>query len=209
MLESVVKPDAVPFVAILSACSYVGMIDRGLQIFGSMESEYRIPPTPEHYCCIVNMLGRIGRVIEANEFVKNLGNEGNAVGIWGSLLGACRILEELELEKVVAKKLLTLNDGSGMVGYHVLLSNIYADRGMWKSVNGVWKDMRNEGLRKESGCSWIEVGGTVNRFTAKEKKHRQSDMIYAKLENLSMDMKIAGYRPIARYIVDDTSESED
>ncbi|KAF6168901.1 hypothetical protein GIB67_038398 [Kingdonia uniflora] len=209
MLESAVKPDAVTFVAILSACSYAGMIDQGLQIFELMESEYRIPPTPEHYCCIVDMLGRAGRVIEAYEFIKNLGNEGNVAGIWGSLLGACRIHGELELGKFVAKKLFTLNEGSGMAGYHVLLSNIYADKGMWKSVDGVRKGMRDEGLRKESGCSWIEIGGTVNRFTAKDKKHPQFDMIYAKLENLAMDMKIAGYRPIARCTADGTSELED
>ncbi|KAF6134303.1 hypothetical protein GIB67_035664 [Kingdonia uniflora] len=83
MRESGVKPDAVTFVAILLACRYAGMIDQ-------------------------DMLGRAGRVIEAYEFVKNLGN---VAGIWGSLLGACRIHGELELGEVVAKKLFTLNEG--------------------------------------------------------------------------------------------------
>ncbi|KAF6172709.1 hypothetical protein GIB67_020371 [Kingdonia uniflora] len=208
MLESAVKPDAVTFVAILSACSYAGMIDQGLQIFELMESEYRIPPTPEHYCCIVDMLGRAGRVIEAYEFIKNLGNEGNVAGIGDHFLELVEFMENLSWENC-GQKVFTLNEGSGMAGYHVLLSNIYADKGMWKSVDGVRKGMRDEGLRKESGCSWIEIGGTVNRFTAKDKKHPQFDMIYAKLENLAMDMKIAGYRPIARCTADGTSELED
>ncbi|KAF3443507.1 hypothetical protein FNV43_RR13190 [Rhamnella rubrinervis] len=113
-----IKPDAITFVAVLSACSYA------------------------------DMLGRVGRVVEAYEFVKGLGEEGNVVEIWGSLLGACKIHDQFELGKVVAEKLLEMETGNGFTGYHVLLSNMYAEEGKWENVNKVRKQMREKGLRR-------------------------------------------------------------
>ncbi|XP_042506123.1 pentatricopeptide repeat-containing protein At3g22150, chloroplastic [Macadamia integrifolia] len=189
------KPDAVAFVAVLSACSYSGLVDEGLQIFESMEDEYMIARKPEHYCCVVDMLGRAGRVMEAYELVNELGDEANVVGLWGSLLGACRIHKKYELGKVVSERLLEMEKGNGMAGYHVLLSNIYAEERKWDNVESVRKEMRERGLRKEAGCSWIEISGVVNCFTSRDQKHPQCDLIYAKLEELSMEIKVAGYRP--------------
>ncbi|KAJ4953764.1 hypothetical protein NE237_030596 [Protea cynaroides] len=189
------KPDAITFVAVLSACSYSGLVDEGLQIFESMENEYMIARKPEHYCCIVDMLGRAGRVMEAYELVNELGDEGNVVGLWGSLLGSCRIHKKFELGRLVSERLLEMEKGNGMAGYHVLLSNIYAEERKWDNVERVRKEMREKGLRKELGCSWIEICGVVNCFTSRDQKHPQCDAIYAKLEELAMEMKVAGYRP--------------
>ncbi|KAL6347125.1 hypothetical protein AAG906_012706 [Vitis piasezkii] len=195
MLGSGIKPDSVTFVAILSACSYAGLVDEGLRIFQSMEREYKIQPSAEHYCCVADMLGRVGRVVEAYEFVKGLGEEGNTFGIWGSLLGACRIHGEFELGKVVANKLLEMEKGSSLTGYHVLLSNIYAAEGNWDNVDRVRKEMRQKGLMKEAGCSWVEVAGHVNCFMSRDHKHPQCAEIYQMLEKLAMEMKDAGYKP--------------
>ncbi|KAJ0087599.1 hypothetical protein Patl1_33198 [Pistacia atlantica] len=194
MQECDIEPDAVTFVAVLSACSYAGLVDEGLQIFELMESKYKIQPSTEHYCCVADMLGRVGRVVEAYEFVQKLGEEGNVLEIWGSLLGACRLHGKSELGEVVAKKLLELDTRNRMTGYHVLLSNIYAKEGNWENVDKVRKEMRKRGLRKEVGCSWIDTGGYVNRFASKDQEHPQSDEIYEMLEGLAMDMKNAGYR---------------
>ncbi|RWR97153.1 pentatricopeptide repeat-containing protein, chloroplastic [Cinnamomum micranthum f. kanehirae] len=194
MPEAGMKPDVITFVAILSACSYSGLIDEGIEMFKLMETEYGISATPEHYCCIVDMLGRAGRIVEAYEFVKELGDKGNVAAIWGSLLGACRIHGELELVKLVAEKLFEIEEGNGTAGYHILLSNIYAAEGMWQSVDGVRKGMGDKGLRKEAGYSWIEVGGTVHQFMSRDQRHPQHDEVYAMLEELAVEMKMAGYR---------------
>lgn len=124
-----IKPDPITMVAILSACSYTGLVDEGLQIFEAMEREYEIRPSSEHYCCVTDMLGRVGRVVEAYEFVKELGEEGNVLGIWGSLLAACRIHGEFQLGKIVANKFLEMEKGNSMTGNHVLLSIKYICRG--------------------------------------------------------------------------------
>ncbi|KAH0712498.1 hypothetical protein KY289_008457 [Solanum tuberosum] len=85
------EPDVVTFVAVLSTCNYTGLVDSGLQIFKLMGEEYGIQPSAEHYACVVDMLGRVGRLDEAHNLAKTLGVEGNVLGIWGSLFEACRL----------------------------------------------------------------------------------------------------------------------
>lgn len=199
-----IEPDAITFVAVLSACSYAGLVDEGLQIFDLMQQEYKIQPSTEHYCCVADMLGRVGKVVEAYEFVKELGEEGNVLEIWGSLLGSCRLHGHSELAEVVAKKLLEMDTRNSMPGYHVLLSNIYAEEGNWENVDKVRKEMRERGLRKEVGCSWIDVGGYVNRFASKDQEHPQSHEIYEMLERLAMEMRNAGNKTIQNSNVDAT-----
>ncbi|XP_061344132.1 pentatricopeptide repeat-containing protein At3g22150, chloroplastic [Gastrolobium bilobum] len=195
MLRSCIKPDAVTFVAILSACSYAGLVDEGLQIFKSMEKVHKIKPSIEHYCCVADMLGRVGRVVEAYEFVNGLGGDGDAMEIWGSLLGACKNHGYFELGKVIAEKLLNMETGKGMAGYHVLLSNIYAEEREWENVDRLRNQMKEKGLQKEMGCSWVEIAGFVNCFVSRDEKHPQSGEIYYILDKLTMDMKDVGYKP--------------
>ncbi|XP_058742740.1 pentatricopeptide repeat-containing protein At3g22150, chloroplastic [Vicia villosa] len=196
MLRSGIKPDGVTFVAILSACNYSGLVDEGLQIFESMEKVHKIKPSMEHFCCVADMLGRVGRVVEAYEFVKGLGEDGNSMEIWGSILGSCKNHGHFELGKVVAKKLLNMGREKRMAGYHVLLSNIYAEEGEWENVDRVRKQMKEKGLQKETGCSWVEIAGFVNCFVSRDEKHPQSDEIYYMLNKLTLDMKDAGYKPL-------------
>ncbi|KAK7258309.1 hypothetical protein RIF29_23882 [Crotalaria pallida] len=202
MLSSGIKPDAITFVAILSACSYTGLVDEGLQIFESMEKVHKIKPSTEHYCCVADMLGRVGRVVEAYEFVKGLGREANAMEIWGSLLGACKNHGHYELGKAIAKKLLKMETEKGKAGYHVLLSNIYAEEGEWENVDRVRNQMKEKGLQKEMGCSWVEIAGFVNCFVSRDEKHPRSGEIYYMLDKLTMDMKDAGYKPATRVILE-------
>lgn len=209
MQRSGITPDAITFVAILSACSYAGLVDEGLEIFELMERDYRIRPSVEHYCCVADMLGRVGRVVEAYQFVKELGEEGNLLGIWGSLLGACRIHGDFKLGKLVAEKLLDMESRKGTTGYHVLLSNIYAEEGKWENVDKVRKQMQEKGLQKETGCSWIEIAGRVNYFVSRDNEHLCCDQIYDMLEKLIVEMKDAGYRPCISTHIAGTSESDE
>lgn len=190
-----IDPDAITFVAVLSACSHAGLVDEGLKILMSMESEYDIKPSIEHYCCIVDMLGRVGRVFEAFEFINELGEDANNLAVWGSLLGACRTHRQFELAELVSEKLDRLGMEKNVSGYKVLLSNMYADEGDWDSVDRLREEMREKGLQKDVGQSWIDFKGTVDYFGSKDQKHHQCDEIYDTLDGLAMVMKDAGYRP--------------
>ncbi|XWS75745.1 hypothetical protein CRYUN_Cryun01aG0118400 [Craigia yunnanensis] len=189
MQASGIQPDAITFVVVLAACGYAGLVDEGLHIFKSMEREFNIQPSTEHYCCVADMLGKVGRVDEAYEFVEQLGEEGNSLEIWGSLLAACRLHQKSDLGEVVSKKLLQMDTGNSTIGYHVLLSNIYAEEGNWENVERVRKELKEKGMRKDVGCSRIEVAGCVNYFASKDQEHPQSDEIY-ELLGMRKEMKI-------------------
>ncbi|WCJ28115.1 Tetratricopeptide repeat (TPR)-like superfamily protein [Euphorbia peplus] len=189
MQKSGIRPDPVTFVAVLAACSYMGLVDEGLQIFESMKRDFKIQPSTQHYCCVADMLGRVGRVQEAFKFVEQLGEEGNVIEIWGSLLGACRLHGQIELGEVVARKLLEMGSVDRLSGYQVLLSNMYAEEKNWEVVDKLRKEMREKGSRKEVGSSWIDIGGQVIRFVSKDKDHSQSSEICEMLDRLTMEMK--------------------
>lgn len=195
MRKSGIEPDAITFVAILSACSYAGMVDKGIKVFKSMETDFKIRPSIQHHCCVVDMMGRVGRVVEAYEFVKQLGEEGNVLEIWGSLLGACRLHRHIELGELVAKKLREIDMVDSLAGYHVLLSNIYAEEGNWENVDKVRKEMREKGMRKEVGCSWIDIEGSVTRFVSKDQNHPQCDEIHEMLKGLAIEMRGTNHSP--------------
>ncbi|KAK4764348.1 hypothetical protein SAY87_013786 [Trapa incisa] len=140
-----IEPVVITFMAVLSACDHSGLVDKGLKIFMSMERDDNIKPSTEHYCCIVNILGRLGRVAEAYEFVNELSEDANNLAIWGSLLGACRTHGQFDLAEIVCKKLDRMGMEKNMPGYKVLLSNMYADEGDWDNVDRVWEEMREKG----------------------------------------------------------------
>ncbi|XP_074308980.1 pentatricopeptide repeat-containing protein At3g22150, chloroplastic [Silene latifolia] len=180
------KPDPVTFVALLSACSYAGLVDEGLQILEAMESKYGIKPSNEHFACVVDMLGRDGRLKEAFELAENLGEDSTTIQAWGALLSACKTHRQYELAKIVANKLINMECSSSKSGYHVLLSNVYSDEGNWELADKARKDMRE---KKEVGRSWIEISGNVNYFASKDRNHQDCEVIYEMLEKLVADME--------------------
>ncbi|KAG9443715.1 hypothetical protein H6P81_015055 [Aristolochia fimbriata] len=65
-----IKPNELTFSSVLSVCSHTGLVELGLRIFHSMEAEHQISPSEEHYSCIIDLLGRAGRLEEAHDLVK-------------------------------------------------------------------------------------------------------------------------------------------
>ncbi|CAH8309011.1 unnamed protein product [Eruca vesicaria subsp. sativa] len=148
-------PNSVTFVSVLSACSHSGNIKEGRKQFVSMTRDYGISPEEEHYACMVDLLGRAGEVEEAKSFIDNMPVKPMA-SAWGALLNACRIHKKVDLAEEIAEKLLSM--GSNESSVYVLLSNIYADAGMWEMVNSVRRKMGIKGYTKPMGLSSIEVG---------------------------------------------------
>jgi len=79
------NPDSGAFISVLSACRHSGLVDEGLAVYNSMGA-FAISPTPEHPCCVVDMLGRHGRVEEAYDLALGLGKDGNCVGGRASII---------------------------------------------------------------------------------------------------------------------------
>ncbi|MED6147052.1 hypothetical protein PIB30_040337 [Stylosanthes scabra] len=153
MLEEKVEPNSSTFVSVLSSCSHTGQVDRGLQVFKMMKRQYGLLPKPEHFGCMVDLLGRSGRLDEARELVQELVEP--PASVYASLLGACKSYLDSNLGEEMAMKLLDIEPENPAP--LVILSNIYAALGRWHEVERIRGIITNKGLDKLSGFSMIDV----------------------------------------------------
>lgn len=151
MLAEAIRPDPITFIGVLSACGHEGLVEDGLRYWHSMAG-HGISPCADHYSCVVDMLGRAGRLEEAKEMMRGFPG-GEHVGALGAMLAACRTYGNAEIGEDVAKKLFVLEPEN--TGNYVLLSSIYAEKGLWEEARRVRKMMRGGGAEKLPGSSWI------------------------------------------------------
>ncbi|KAL3850371.1 hypothetical protein ACJIZ3_012253 [Penstemon smallii] len=204
--SSSITPDEVTFIGVLSACSYSGKVSEGKEIFECMKSKYKTEPTMEHYACMVDLLGRAGKLNEAMELINKMPVEADAI-VWGSLMGACRNHLNSDLAEIAAKKLLQLEPKNA--GPYVLLSNIYASKGKWGDVAKLRKNMRSRKVSKLPGCSWIEVDKEVHMFTGGEyRPHPEHTEIVKMWDELGRMLREAGYNPDGAFVLHDVEEEE-
>lgn len=200
------KPNEVTFIAIFAACSHSGLISEGLDLFYRMKDDHGVEPTSDHYACVVDLLGRAGRLEEARGIIDTMPVEFDKVGAWSSLLGACRIHQNVELGEVAAENLLHLEPN--VASHYVLLSNIYSSAGLWDKAIEVRKKMWILGVKKEPGCSWIECKDEVHKFMAGDASHSQSEQLYGFLETLSEKLRKEGYVPDTSCVLHNVDEDE-
>lgn len=163
-----VKPTNVTFLSLLHGCSHVGSARKGLEILNSMSSQYGIHPRVEHYACVVDMLGRASQLDDAKAFIEDGPFKDSAL-LWQALMGACSFHKNSEVGKYAAEKLLLLDPDC--TAAYVLLSNIYSSEGRWDDRGRILKRMREKGLRKDTGKSWIELEKEVRSFVMAPRSH--------------------------------------
>jgi len=193
MLLEGIKPDPVTFVNLLSACSHMGLVDRGWEYFKMMFDEFNIAPMVEHYACMVDILSRAGKLNEAKEFIESATVD-HGLCLWRILLGACKNHRNYELGVYAGEKLVEL--GSPESSAYVLLSSIYTALGDRENVERVRRIMKARGVNKEPGCSWIELKGLVHVFVVGDNQHPQVDELRSELELLTKLMIDEGYQPL-------------
>ncbi|TVU37305.1 hypothetical protein EJB05_10614, partial [Eragrostis curvula] len=191
MVRSGLAPDGVVLLSVLTACRYSGFVSLGREIFDSMAAEHGAELWPEHYACVVDMLGRAGRLEEAEELMLQMPS-GPSVSALQSLLGACRIHGNMDVGERVAGVLMETEPTES--GAYVLLSNIYAEKGDWARVARVRRHMRERGVKKEVGFSWVDAGGVgeslhLHRFSSDDTTHPMTEEIYRVAEGLGWEMK--------------------
>ncbi|KAL9999155.1 putative tetratricopeptide-like helical domain superfamily [Helianthus debilis subsp. tardiflorus] len=184
------KPDYVTFVNILTACSHMGMVEKGWEYFNMMSNEYGIIPRIDHYACMVDLLSRGGKLNEAKDFIESAPID-HGLCLWRILLSACRNYHNYELGAYAGEKLMEL--GSQESSAYVLLSSIYKALGRSSDVERVRRMMSVRGVSKEPGCSWIELKSYNHVFVVGDQLHPQVDEIRLELNRLSKAMKDEGY----------------
>ncbi|CAL5070910.1 unnamed protein product [Urochloa decumbens] len=201
-----VEPDEVAYLALLSACSHAGLVEECRLYFSRM-----IPsPKAEHYACMVDLLGRAGELREARDLILTMPMEPTA-GIWQTLLSACRVHRDVPVAREAAGVLLAM-DGDNPANY-VMLSNVFAEAGQWRACHQVRDAMRRRGLKKQGGCSWVELDKEVHFFYGGgDHAHPRAADIRRVLCHVETAMRERlGYSADARFAlhdVDDESRAE-
>ncbi|XP_054796791.1 pentatricopeptide repeat-containing protein At3g14330-like isoform X2 [Prosopis cineraria] len=184
-------------------CSYSGLADKGQELFNKME-DYGVKPSSEHYACLVDVLGRAGRIEEALALLQNMPMNPSG-SIWGSLLNSCRLHSNVPLAEVVAGKLFEIEPHNP--GNYVMLSNIYAKAEMWHGVKRVREMMAVRGIKKEAGCSWTHIKHRIHTFIAGGSSEFRSSAEYSETwSELSEAIKEAGYIPDTDDVLHDVNE---
>ncbi|GAV66211.1 PPR domain-containing protein/PPR_2 domain-containing protein/PPR_3 domain-containing protein/DYW_deaminase domain-containing protein [Cephalotus follicularis] len=205
MLEERIRPNEITYVAVLSACSHVGLISEGWQHFESMYTEHGIAPRTEHYACMVDLLGRSGSLMEAIEFINSMPIRADAL-VWRTFLSACRVHGNTELGKHAAK--MVLKQVQHDPAAYILLSNLYASAGQWEDVAEIRKKMKKNNVMKEAGCSWIEVKNEVHKFYVGDTSHPRAHEIFYELNILASKIKELGYVPNTDLVLHEVEEEQ-
>uniref|UniRef100_A0A2P2JKJ6 Pentatricopeptide repeat-containing protein n=1 Tax=Rhizophora mucronata TaxID=61149 RepID=A0A2P2JKJ6_RHIMU len=200
-----IKPDHVTMVAILSACSHSGLVNEGKMLFEKMSTFYGIVPCLEHFACLADLFGRAGLLQKAKEIITKMPYRPTS-SMWATLLGACRIHGDKVMGEWVAEKLLEMRPENS--GYYVLISNVYAAAGCWDKLAKVRTFMRDQGVRKDPGCAWVDVGSGFLPFLVGDTSQPRAKELYAVLDGLTELMKDVGYVDRKEFISNDEQLEE-
>ncbi|KQJ96712.1 pentatricopeptide repeat-containing protein At5g08510 [Brachypodium distachyon] len=181
MQDSGMCPDDVTFVGVLNACAHGGLVDEGLHHFYSMQEKYRITPKIEHYGCMIDLLGRVGRLPEAYRMIQTMPMKPNMV-IWGAFLSACKVHSSVELGEIAAAEVTRLDPDDPWA--RVMMSSMYAKAQDWSGLARERREMNSLQMKKTPGCSSVALDGEVHEFVAGGNQHPLCAEICSVLETV-------------------------
>ncbi|KAL3531021.1 hypothetical protein ACH5RR_010343 [Cinchona calisaya] len=182
-------PNDITFVGLISACVHAGLVDEGCHLFDLMSSSFGLVPKIEHYSCMVDLFSRAGRVYEAWDLIEKMPEKPDEV-LLGALLGACNKLKNVDIGERVIQLLLEMEPSNS--GNYVISSKIYANENRWDDSARIRMLMREKGITKTPGCSWIEMDGRLLEFHAGEYLH-SAEEVYRVLNMLYEEKMMDGH----------------
>ena len=183
MCEAGVRPDEITFVGLLQACNHSGFVSNGRRFLAEMETVYNIVPTSDHYTCVIDMLGRAGKLEEAYKLAVTMPVRDNPV-VWRSILASCRLHgNNIGLAELAVKRLYELEPEHS--GGYILMSNLYMEAGGYERVFALRDAMKEQNMKKTAASSWIEVKHELHTFFNSDKTHPEYESIEACLSPLT------------------------
>ncbi|TKY74193.1 Pentatricopeptide repeat-containing protein mitochondrial [Spatholobus suberectus] len=183
-------PDRITLTAVLLACNYGRLVDEGIEIFSSMETEFVVKPGEEHYVCVVEILSKAGKLKEAIDIIETMPYRTSSE-IWRSILSACAIYGDLQVIEGVAKKIMDRESQTSLP--HLVLAQAYQMRGRWETMVRMRKAVENRGTKEFVGHSWIGIKNNVYTFTSNQLQHYGGKDLYLLLNLLVWEMESEGY----------------
>ncbi|XP_071734325.1 pentatricopeptide repeat-containing protein At2g22070 [Rutidosis leptorrhynchoides] len=203
MLSLDIKPDHITYVGVISACTHMGLVEKGRGYFKMMQETHGIEPTLSHYACMIDLYGRAGKLKEAWDFIRNMPIEPDAIS-WGSLLNSCSVHKNMDLAKVAAEKLLLIEPDNS--GAYAALANVYSACGKWDEAADIRKSMKVKQVKKDQGFSWVQIRNQVHVFGAEDRVHPERDEIYQNMAEIWKAIKKLGFVPKTEVVLHDLDE---
>ncbi|XP_057448364.1 putative pentatricopeptide repeat-containing protein At1g77010, mitochondrial [Lotus japonicus] len=148
-----VRPSAITFTAVLSACDHTGLVEEGRNLFDTMKHNYNINPGIEHYSCMVDLYARAGCLGEAIDLIEEMPFQADA-NMWFSVLRGCIAHGNRTIGKMAAEKIIQLDPENP--GAYIQLSNVLATSEDWEGSAQVRELMIDKNVQKIPGCSWAD-----------------------------------------------------
>ncbi|XVF37092.1 hypothetical protein REPUB_Repub19eG0115600 [Reevesia pubescens] len=189
VFEKMVNKCIITWTSMVSGLAFNGQFreEEGKRVFDQMVLQSDIKPQIKHYGCMVDLLGRAGRLEEAVSFIESMHLKPNDV-IWDILLSSCLIHGKGDLLESIKQKI--LNQEPSNPGYLTPLSNFSASNRQWADLLSFRVAMRQQGIEKVPGCSSIQVGNIVHVFLARDTRHEKGKKIYGILYSLYRHLKV-------------------
>lgn len=200
MLSFGVTPDHITYVGVISACTHAGLVEQGRNYFTLMQKVHNIEPTLSHCACMIDLYGRAGLLQEALEFIERMPIEPDVIA-WGSLLAACRVHKNVALANVAAERLLAIDPEHS--GAYSALANVYSACGQWEDAAKIRKLMKDRGVKKEQGFSWVHIKNSFHVFGVEDGLHPQKDAIFEMAAKIWKDIQKAGFVPDIESVLHD------
>ncbi|CAN6479381.1 unnamed protein product [Victoria cruziana] len=195
--EAGMKPNELTFLGVLTACGRAGLVEEGRSYFESMSRDHGIVPRANHHACMVDLLGRAGQLSRAYEFITDMPSEPDKV-IWRCLLSACVSHKDIVLGKVAADNIIRMDPQD--ISAYVMLANIFSDHEMWEEAAKVRRMTKETRMKKDPGCSWIELNNGVHAFISEDRSHLDNDAIYDILYGITKHIHDVGCAPDMGYV---------
>ncbi|KAK9726269.1 hypothetical protein RND81_05G202800 [Saponaria officinalis] len=203
MLQTHIQPDSITFIGLLFACSHAGLVEEGKHYFELMDKVYGLKPDVQHYACMIDLLGRSGKMDEIQAMLNEMKIRPDA-SIWKAVLGACRVHRNVDMAEIAFKNLLELEPQNAVP--YVMLANLYSAMGKWQDAAKVRTIMKTKAINKEPGCSWVEIEGKVHTFVSFDRNHQRISEIYSKVHEIIGRIKKAEYKPDMNFALHEMDE---
>lgn len=199
------SPDEYSFLAILTSFCNSRLVSEIEVWLRRMSVEYGVEPTLEHFTCLIDAMGRAGKLKEAERLAMSMPFMPDAA-VWRALLSSSASHGAGDMALTMAKRLLELNQHDDSA--YVIVANALSATARWEEVAVVRKMMKERQVKKKSGRSWIEVRGEVHVFLAGDRNHERIEEIYATLKELIWEIEKLGYVPIWDEMLHEVEEKE-
>lgn len=151
-----------------------------MDIFHSMQDKFGVVPDLKHLTCVVDALGRAGRLEEAEQLAKSV--EQPDFTLWMTLLGACKKHKDADRAKFAAARALEIQPHSSSV--YVLLSSTLTLAGRFDEANAQREKIKELGLKVRPCQTWLEVDGKAHSFYMDDHTHPDIIEINEKIKQL-------------------------